>query len=113
LQSDFAGAAISFIMTKPIKLTKGPLAGKTVELAPQARTARLEPFVQRVLDALGHPEALVTDESMISDFVPHHDSSGADPENMRWLTTVGRQLGMMVSYQDLIVDIAEQLQGGQ
>ncbi len=40
----------------------------TITFAPTDQIDELEPWVQVVLDALGHPEALVTNESYISDF---------------------------------------------
>lgn len=39
-----------------------------IELAPTVLVDTLEPYVEQVLEALGHPEALVTDLSTIGDF---------------------------------------------
>ena len=99
-------------MTEPIKLTKGPLAGKEVHVAPQDRVTRLEPFVGRVLEALDHPEALVTDMSSLMDFSPNYAAGPEHPENALWIAELGAKLGVPLSYDDLIADVAERLQGG-
>ena len=41
------------------------------EMAPTLRvnSKQLRPYIDQLLEILGHPEALVTDESRISDFV--------------------------------------------
>ena len=44
------------------------------ELADQDKTVALEEFVNKIIKALGHPEALVTDESLISDYLDIFDS---------------------------------------
>jgi hypothetical protein len=88
---------------KPITLTNGPFAGKTVELASQERIAMLTTQVERVLEAIGHPEALVTDESSVSDFY-------LEPNELEDVKT---KLGVEVNRDDLIVDVATRLMGPQ
>jgi hypothetical protein len=96
-------------MTKEFKISKGPLKGKTVTSAPQTRMVRLQPFVEKVLDALGFPEAYVTDESALNDFAADF-SKGMTPEE---LFLVSARLNLMCNKGDeRIVDIAERLMGG-
>jgi hypothetical protein len=84
---------------KAFKLTNGPFKGYTVETAPQDELAPVpEEAVQRVLDALGHPEAFVTDESTVSDFVSN-----------RQCRRVSATLGISVTVHDRIVDLALRL----
>ena len=40
-----------------------------LQFASQDRISELWPYVQRVLEALGHPEAWVSDESTVGDFL--------------------------------------------
>lgn len=94
-------------MTKKT-ITDGPLKGRTFECAPQQRVARLDAYVQRVLDALGHPEAFVTDQSTLGDFY-----RAADPDSDAKLARVAERLGLMLSFDDYIADVAERLMGGQ
>lgn len=42
---------------------------KRIEFASQDKINELCPYVQRVLEALGHPEAWVSDESTVGDFL--------------------------------------------
>lgn len=88
---------------KPIKLTTGRFAGKTFYMASQERVARLSEHVQRVLDALGHSEALVTDMSSVGDF-------NLEPDER---ALANAALGLALSDDMLIADVAEILAGGQ
>lgn len=97
---------------KPFKIGKGPLAGTRVCLAAQDRVVRLERFVDRVLDAVGHPGALVTDMSSVSDFAPDFGRGADHPANAVWCIEVGEKLGIVVGYHESIADVAERLQGG-
>lgn len=90
-------------MTKEKKLKKGPLKGYTITSAPQDRITRLEAQVDKILIALGHREAWVTDESMINDFdIEEHE-----------LEKLSADLGVKVSLDDYIADVAERMIGGQ
>ncbi len=86
---------------KPIKLTKGRFAGRTVECAEQTRVERFWPEVERVLVAVGHPEAFVTDLSQLGDF----SLDDAD------LAAIGDRLRLTVTRQSYIADLAEILRG--
>jgi len=84
-----------------MKITKGPFAGKTVEFAPQSRVQKFAAEVDRILDALGYPDALVTDESILWDFcLEDHE-----------LRQLGETLGVAVTKESVIADIAEALRG--
>jgi hypothetical protein len=94
--------------------------------ATDARDA-LDPYVQRILEIIGHPEAMVTDESTVRDFLNamgwagewrrgHHGPwtpSPADPqaqaENEEKLRTLREMLRVPVEAEDFIVDVARRL----
>jgi hypothetical protein len=99
-----------------------------IELADQnaVRDPSLAPYVARVLEAMGHPDALVTDESKIGDFLewggePHRvrrrggpwEQRPGDPEvklrNDALLASVVRQLGVLVEFGDLVVAVAHRV----
>lgn len=86
-----------------MKITTGRFKGMTVVTAPTTRVDRLQPEVQRVLDALGFPEAYVTDESSVGDF-------DLTPERVAQALFDLQPLDMLVS-TDLIADVAEKLRG--
>jgi hypothetical protein len=45
------------------------IADMTLTSAPQIATTELQMFVDRVMEALGHPDAFVTDESIVGDML--------------------------------------------
>lgn len=65
------------------------------ELAPRVRVLELEPYVKKILIALGCPEMLVTDESTVGDLP-------GETTTMLWTW-------MTVSGSDFIVDLAQRL----
>jgi hypothetical protein len=87
----------------------------------------LAPYVARVLEAVGYPDALVTDESKIGDFLefggePHRfrrargpwgERRPGDPEikarNDAHLAHMARQFGVPVEPRDLIVAVAHRV----
>ena len=71
-----------------------------IELASQVLTDTYEDEVEQVLTALGHPDALVTDESAISDF----DVRGDDE-----CLALSKVLGVPVNHGDYILDVAKRL----
>jgi hypothetical protein len=73
---------------------------KKFELAPQEKINALGSRVDRVLEALGHPEALVTDLSTVNDFI----------EDDYDLEVVSIELGIRVDASDYIWELAEQLE---
>ena len=78
----------------------------TITAPPTDKIASRSDRVARVLTALGHPEAFVSDESTLSDFRPIF---GGLTERSRWLTEIRAKLGIEVSNQDYIWQIAEKL----
>ena len=80
----------------------------TVILAPQDQTEELSPYIDQILEALGHPEALVTDESMIGDF----RSFGITHEEKEiWLNGLSEKLGIPIKSNDYLVDLSLILKG--
>ncbi len=71
-----------------------------VEIAPQEKIRDHRQQVYRILDDIGYPEALVSDESCFSDF-----PEDADYERLR------RQYGFEVGKHSRITDVAERLAG--
>lgn len=103
-----------------------PINMKIRECAPQDATNALEPFIDRVLEVIGHPEALVTDRSLIRDFLDWSDRPGrmrrgkgpwverpANPEakveNEAILTALREKLKVPVEPGDYIVDVARRM----
>lgn len=83
-----------------------------IDFADDAVISALEPFVERVLDALcketyaGVKGAWVSDLSLIGDFSPSEEDSG----KYRWdLQSVSRELGVLVKEGDLVVEVAVRL----
>jgi len=67
------------------------------ELAPQEKVNALDKYVDRILEVLGHPEALVTDESTIWDFL------ALEPERLK---EISEKLGVKVETGDYLIDVA-------
>jgi hypothetical protein len=89
-------------------------------LAPQDRVTRLAPYVQRVLAALGYGRVLVTDESLVGDFFESQllgdggpEAAAQRPNDDARLAVASAELGVALSYDDFIADVAERLPGGQ
>jgi hypothetical protein len=76
-------------------------------IAPQHRVRQYAPEVREILTAVGHPEALVTDGSSLSDFFDAFDAE--DPEAVLALATLAALVGTSVNPDDLIADLAERL----
>ena len=76
------------------------------ELADDCNISALKPYVLRVLEAVGHPEALVTDESSVYDFFDTFDSK---KKKMRSVLGLSKKLGIDVSDDDLIWEVARNL----
>src|SRR5437870_5138684 len=51
-----------------LEITRGPLKGKKVTFAPRDETESFHYELEEILDVIGHPEALITDWSSVSDF---------------------------------------------
>ena len=92
----------------------------TMTLAQREGVAALRPWVEQVLDAVGHPEALVTDESWVSDFLPGaFVDPDATPEErhaaretcVAATAAVAARLGVPIGERDTLVDVALRLRG--
>ena len=82
------------------------------ELAPQDKIEKYQKEVTVIVKALGHPEALVTDESRISDFMSVFDSRGTDISKRggKLLIKLAKKLKLKaIRHTDNICDIAEQI----
>jgi len=76
------------------------------EMAPQVRIEALDFYVQKILDALGHPEALVSDESQINDF---SDWGASKEDRDAWVLELSDKLGLPVERKEFIPDVALKL----
>jgi len=74
-----------------------------IELASTVLVDALESYVEQVLNALGHPEALVTDFSMVGDF-------GLDDDER---CAASATLGVALSDADYIYEVAQRLRISQ
>lgn len=85
------------------KMDRGEIA---IEYACRDRVTLLKSWVKKVLTAIGHPEAFVTNQSMVSDFLP----SGIDNTmKNNFAKELGEKLGIRVDLKDYIVDVAQKL----
>lgn len=101
-----------------------------IEFAPTDAAERLGSYIERVLQAVGHPEAWVSDYSTVHDFMdvagwPYRVRQGlddeegesfpADPEavaaNEALLKKMQEELRIPVAPEDTIVDLARRLRG--
>jgi hypothetical protein len=73
------------------------------ERAPANRVRQYRSEIDRILAALGHPEAFVTDESRLRDFPLREDDDGPS------LTELRIDLGVRVRRDDRLVDIAQRM----
>ena len=79
------------------------LKGKKIVSAPTDKIAEAGALVDRILDAVGHPEAYVTDESMVSDFF----EIGLDKKGRsRELARIRGLLGVQLSAGDYLFELA-------
>ena len=77
--------------------------------APQDARDALDKYVTQVLEALGHPEAFVTDESMIKDFLHWSKDPALVRENEARLTAMSEALRVPVEARDYVVDVARRI----
>lgn len=82
---------------------------KKFVLAEQDRVGVREKSVAILLKALGHPEALVTDESTVSDFLDVFSSELQDKQ----LKRLEKKLGFPVRESDYIWQVAETIRIGE
>ena len=65
----------------------------------------LAPYIDKILEILGHPEAFITDESTVSDFLCFLDEEEAKAQ----LAEISRRMPFKVKKSDYIVDLARRL----
>jgi hypothetical protein len=80
-----------------LKRIKKAAAEGRVTVAPQTQVKALKPWIRDVLEALGHPDAFISDESCVSDF-------GLEPKE---ITKISKKLG--VEFKGYIIDVAMKL----
>jgi len=109
---------------------KPPLTGKELQekissgetkvvSAKQDETEMLRPYVMIVLEAVGHPEAWVSDESSVGDFRPVGFSRSNKEKQaplspvldtyQEFVNSVAAKLGIGINKGDYIIDIAMRL----
>lgn len=64
----------------------------------------LKPYLERILTAIGHPEALITDESSIYDF-----GCFSDLMERQLIVDLRKHIGLTVGVHDTFWKIAERL----
>lgn len=79
-----------------------------IEIADQDKVDFFEKQIDIVLKALGHPEALVTDESMVTDFMSHFGSF-QDASNLPKMQALEFLMGRTVKYNEYIWQLANEL----
>ena len=84
--------------------------GRKIEVAEDSQVRELGREIGMVLKALGHPEALVTDLSAVSDFACSFGSNSLLAMARAALAKrASRRLGVEVKVDDLIVDVARRV----
>jgi len=76
-----------------------------IEWASRDEALELESYISQVVKSLGHPEALVTDESYVSDFLCIVDEQEANLE----LSKACLELGMTFDKKELVISVARRL----
>ena len=91
------------------------IKNRRIVIASQDITDEFEEEVNEILDALGHPEALVTDDSIISDFLLHFvDKMTFEERNeilkkeRRIMQRVEKLVGRVVGPREYIGEIAQE-----
>ena len=83
------------------------IVNRKFEMASAERVAELGDYIGIVLDALGHSEALVTDESQLFDFF---DIFNEGEENIKLIGLLSKKLGVEIhNDSETVVDIAQKL----
>ncbi len=76
-----------------------------VKFPPQELIGKLRPQMERIMRVIGHPEAFITDESIVSDFFGSNDY---EPEEM--LEMMEQELGVPVSHEDFLWMVATRME---
>lgn len=121
----FLSMARMVLRNSKVDLQKIKLNVKNIVIASQDDCIALQPYINQILDALGYPGALVTDESALADFLDSRawptrvgNAEGwferpADPkaiaDNEAFIAKLRTKLNIQVETDDYIVDIARRL----
>ncbi len=84
---------------KAVASVRQAVADGRVELAPTVLVDMLEPYVEQVLEALEHSEALVTDLSKVGDFSLEDEERAA----------ASARLGVVMTDTDYIYEVAQRV----
>jgi len=90
---------------KKLKLRKLPKFIR-FEIADDTNAMALRPYVMRVVKALGHGEAMVTDESMVLDFLDVFMSKAGKVEAVY---EASKKLGVDIDLHDRVWEAADRL----
>ena len=80
------------------------------ELANTDKTDSIESYIDKVVRALGHKDALVTDESYITDFLDVFTPSN---EKVKMLKKLSKKLKVEISINDYVWQVAERLRDNE
>lgn len=78
----------------------------TVAPAKKVNSKKLAPYVDKILETIGFPEAFVTDESMLADFCNFGTTT---PSVKRWEKRISKKLNIDVTSEEYIWELAEKL----
>lgn len=76
------------------------------ELASQDKTKKMRTYMHIIAKALGHPEALITDESMVSDFLDIFDKV----ERAKQILKAKKKIKVDICPGDYLWEVAERMQ---
>jgi hypothetical protein len=82
---------------------------KKIELAEQDKIDKLQPYIDKVLNALGHPEALATDESMVCDFLDIFDKD----ERVKQVKKAHKKIKVNIFPGDYIWEVAKRIKNAK
>lgn len=85
----------------------------TIVFAPTDQMDDLGDEVDRVLEALGHPEAFVTDESSVHDFLMWGEEPHVHERNQTRLDRMSAALGVPIETHDLLIAVAQRMRAIQ
>ena len=81
-----------------------------IEMASTDDVSKYQKEIRVILKILGHPEALVSDESSIWDFLSHFGSKEENKEyNQEMLEKISCRLALDIKPDDLLIDIAKRI----
>ena len=78
---------------------------KKIELASQEKVEVYAKEIENLLKAMGHPEALVTDESLVSDFLDIFDKQ----ERIKQIEKIKKKIKIDVFPGDFLWEVAKRM----